>query len=253
MDSYGFIIIRHVNSEKTNMYWNHSIKLLRTYYPHRKIIIIDDNSTQEYVKADFEYKNIEIVQSEFPGRGEILPYYYFIKNNYFDNAIIIHDSVFFHKRINFEILKNMKVIPLWFFYSDTENVENTLRIASVLKNNYPLLQNLKNDTIHMMPKQKWYGCFGIQCYINRNFLIELEKKYSITNMISQITCRMDRCCVERIIGCIFFTENLNISKKKSLFGDIMKYQTWGYSFDAYMEHLKKGTIKKPVIKVWTGR
>jgi hypothetical protein len=253
MNSYGFIIIRHVNSEKTNMYWNHSVKLLRTYYPHRKIIIIDDNSIQKFVKADFEYKNIEIVQSEFPGRGEILPYYYYIKNNYFDNAIIIHDSVFFHKRINFEILKNMKVIPLWFFYSDKENVENTIRIASVLKNNYPLLQNLKNDTITMMPRQKWYGCFGIQCYINRNFLLELEKKYSITNLISQVTCRLDRCSVERIIGCIFFAENINISQKKSLFGDIMKYQTWGYSFDTYMEHFKKGTIKRPIVKVWTGR
>jgi hypothetical protein len=253
MNSYGFIIIRHVNSEKTNMYWNHSVKLLRTYYPNRKIIIIDDNSTQEFVKAEFDYKNIEIVQSEFTGRGEILPYYYFIKNNYFDNAIIIHDSVFFHKRINFEILKNVKVIPLWFFFSDKENIENTIRIASVLKNNYPLLQNLKNETINMMPKQNWYGCFGVQSYINRNFLLEIEQKYSITNMISQVTCRTDRCCLERIMGCIFFMENKNISQKKSLFGDIMKYQTWGYTFDIYMENLKKGTIPKSIVKVWTGR
>ena len=244
---------RHVNSEKTNKYWNHSVKLLRTYYPNRKIIIIDDNSTQEFVKAEFDYKNIEIIQSEFPGRGELLPYYYFIKNNYFDNAIIIHDSVFFHKRINFDLLKNVQVLPLWFFYSDKENVENTLRISNVLKNNYTLIQKLKNDTINMMPKQNWYGCFGIQSYINRDFLLTIENKYNITNMIHPVTCRADRCCLERIMGCIFFTENKTISGKKSLLGDIMKYQNWGYTFDEYMDNLKKGTIKRSVVKIWTGR
>jgi hypothetical protein len=253
MKSYGFIMTRHVNSEKTNRYWNHSVKLLRTYYPYRKIIIIDDNSNQEFVKAEFDYKNIETIQSEFPGRGELLPYYYFIKNNYFDNAIIIHDSVFFHKRINFELLKNIEVLPLWFFYSDKENLENTLRISNILKNNYMLMQQLKNDTINMMPKQSWYGCFGIQSYINRDFLLKIENKYNITNMLSLVNCRADRCCLERIIGCIFFTENKIISEKKSLLGDIMKYQNWGYTFDEYMDNLKKGTIKRNVVKIWTGR
>ena len=63
MDSFGFIITRHVNSETTNKYWNHSVKLLRTLYPKRKIVIIDDNSNQNYVKADFNYNNIQIIQS----------------------------------------------------------------------------------------------------------------------------------------------------------------------------------------------
>ena len=69
MNSFGFIITRHVNSEKTNKYWNHSVKLLRTLYPYRKIVIIDDNSNQEFVKADHDYKNIQLIQSEFPGRA----------------------------------------------------------------------------------------------------------------------------------------------------------------------------------------
>jgi len=104
MNSFGFIIIRHVNSEKTNKYWNHSIKCLRRLYPFIKIIIIDDNSNYNYVKEDFNYKNVETIRSEFKGRGEILPYYYYFKNKYFDNAVIIHDSVFFHKRVDFNKL-----------------------------------------------------------------------------------------------------------------------------------------------------
>ena len=63
--TYGFIITRHVNSEKTNKYWNHNIKLIRTYYPHKKIIVIDDNSNYSFVKPDFNYKNIETIQSEY--------------------------------------------------------------------------------------------------------------------------------------------------------------------------------------------
>ena len=105
----------------------------------------------------------------------------------------------------------------------------------------------------MMPKQNWYGCFGVQSYIKREFLLELETKYGITNMIPQITCRADRCCLERIMGCIFFTENQKISGKKSLFGNIMKYQTWGYTFDEYIANFKNGNIPKNVVKIWTGR
>ena len=41
MDSFGFIITRHVNSENTNKYWNHCVKCLRTFYPEKKIVIIE--------------------------------------------------------------------------------------------------------------------------------------------------------------------------------------------------------------------
>jgi hypothetical protein len=240
---YGFIITRHVNSAKTNNYWNHCVKLLRTLYPYRKIVIIDDNSNYEYVKAEFEYKNIEIIQSEFKGRGELLPYYYFLKHKFFKNAVIIHDSVFFHKRIAFEKLNGMSVLPLWFFYPDKEDVENRKRIMRYLKNYQTLDSKLSNDTIIGLPHDKWFGCFGVQSYISLGFLERIEHKYG----------RIDRCCLERILGCIFFTEYQNIIRQKSLFGDIMKYQTWGYSYDEYMVDLKKGTIKAPVVKVWTGR
>ena len=117
--TFGFIISRHVTSELTNKYWNHCIKQLNTLYPLTQIIIIDDNSNQEFVKEEDQYKNITVIQSEFPGRGELLPYYYFLKNKYFENAVIIHDSVFFHKRIPFELLQNIdkKIVP----YSEIYN------------------------------------------------------------------------------------------------------------------------------------
>ena len=58
MSDYGFIITRHVNSEKTNKYWNHSVKSLQFFYPDKQIIIIDDNSNEEYVKTEINMKNV---------------------------------------------------------------------------------------------------------------------------------------------------------------------------------------------------
>jgi hypothetical protein len=254
MDNYGFIITRHVNSEKTNRYWNQSVKLIRTLYPLKKIVIIDDNSNYQYIKADFDYKNLEIIQSEFPGRGELLPYYYYLKYKFFQNAIIIHDSVFLHSRINFESLNGINVIPLWFFYSDKENFDNTKRISKKLKNNILVENKITNElNVLGLPIDKWFGCFGVQSYINLKFLEHIENKYGITNMISAVTCRKDRSSLERIFGIIFFNEYPKLHKAKALFGDIMKYQTWGYTYDEYMENLKKGTIPRRVVKVWTGR
>jgi hypothetical protein len=254
MDNFGFIITRHVNSEITNKYWNHCIKCIRRFYPFKKIVIIDDNSNHDFLKAEFNYKNIEIIQSEFKGRGELLPYYYYLKQKYFENAIILHDSVFFHKRIHFEKLSNINVIPLWFFYADKENINNTLKIASKLKNSYEIYNNLSlNDTILGLKHLKWYGCYGVQSYINHNFLKYINEKYNIVNLIYYIHCRQDRCCLERIFGAIFFKENQSIQNKKSLLGNIMTYQKWGYSFREYENDIKKGKIPRAIIKVWTGR
>jgi len=237
------------------MYWNHSVKLINTFYPTKKIVIIDDNSNQDLVKAEFNYPNVQIIQSEFHGRGELLPYYYYIKNKFFDNAIIIHDSVFFHKKINFEKLEHFNVMPLWHFDKDKENSDNTVRIARNLRNSYNICDKINFNDIRLlgMTDDKWYGCFGCQTFINHNYLLSLENKYGLTNLISAVLCRKDRCCLERIMGCLFFTDNPKIAYQKSLFGKIQSYLKWGYTFNEYQDSLKKGTILKPVIKVWTGR
>lgn len=254
MDNYGFIITRHVNSEKTNKYWNHSIKCIRKLYPFKKIIIIDDNSKQQYVKADYEYKNVEIIQSEYPGRGELLPYYYFYKKQFFKNAIIIHDSVFFHQRINFERFQGIKVLPLWHFNQDKENMHQILNLSNVLNNRFRIQQKLTlNDQIMGLNFDRWYGCFGVQSYIQLDFLILLANKYNLFNLLRVVKCRPDRCCLERIFGTIFVTEYPSLLKQKSLFGDIFQYQTWGYSYDQYENDIKQKKLPKYIVKIWTGR
>jgi len=251
--TYGFIMIRHVNSEKTNKYWNHAVRSIRRFYPFRKIVIIDDNSNQDYIKADFEYKNIQIVKSEYHGRGELLPYYYFYKDKYFPNAVILHDSVFFHKRIHFEKLKQERIMPLWHF-NYMENRENCLRLTNYLTNSDIIKQKLSSDTKNVFAFKQfenWHGCFGVQSYINHEFLSMIERKYNIFQLLKYVLNRTDRCSLERIMGCIFCLEGPKLHKHHSLLGDIFDYQQWGYSFEEYCTKYKQ--IKKPLVKVWTGR
>lgn len=257
MDNFGFIISRHVNSESTNKYWNQCVRLIRTFYPHKKIIIIDDNSNQQLVKAEHSYKNVEVIQSEYPGRGELLPYYYFYKHHWFHHAVIIHDSIFFHRRIPFEKYMKYRVLPLWHFNADKENFVNSIRIATALKNNLLIKKNLighdTNMSILGMSGPEWYGCFGAQSFISHSFISLLQHKYSIFQMLSHVKCRPDRCCMERIMGILFFMEAPEMVKMKSLFGEIFRYIRWGYTYTNYSEDIKKGVALRPVIKVWTGR
>ena len=257
MNDYGFIITRHVRSEKTNNYWINCVRCIKKFYPNKKIVIIDDNSDKKFLKDLYNFQNsynIKVIESEFPGRGELLPYYYFLKHKFFNNAIIIHDSVFFHRRIHFEKINGVMVLPLWHFPPDKENYTNTLRISDMLQNNHEIQKKISLEEMILSLKHiKWYGCFGVQSFINHDFLKHIEQKYHITNMIKSVTCRNDRCSLERILGIIFFTEYNKLIDIKSVFGCIFTYQRWGYTFEDYQNDIKKNKISRPVIKVWTGR
>ena len=253
--NYGFIITRHVNSALTNRYWNQNVKLIRTFYPYKKIVIIDDNSKQQFVKPDCNYKNIIIIQSEFPGRGEILPYYYYLKYKWFPNAVIIHDSLFVHRRIPFEKLK-VPVLPLWHHEYDKENLNNLLRIASSLHNNQNIIRKINGDGINILGlnKNSFNLCFGAQSYIKLSFLEQLQNKYKISNLVKVIHNRTDRCALERILGALFCEEFPKLLGIKSLFGDIIKqYRSFNYNYEQYNEDLKRKKVINPFVKVWKGR
>ena len=246
--TYGFILTRHVKTIETNKYWNQSVKLLRCFYPNSKIIIIDDNSNQEFVKSEFDYKNIEIIQSEYPGRGELLPYIYYLNNKWFDKAIIIHDSVFFHKTFDFNKY-NKEAMMLWFFYNNDSELSNIIRISKALKNNSKIIKEVKNWN-----KKTWLSCFGGQSLISHNFLVKLNNKYNLTNLVNVINTRSDRCALERIIGILFYIET---KKTDNCFGYINeineKSRLCDYTYSEYIESFYKGNILSPIVKVWTGR
>jgi len=254
--SFGFIITRHVNNNITNCYWNNNVSLLNRYYPNAKIIIIDDNSIPQFVKAFKEYKNVEIIKSQFPKRGELLPFIYYLKHKWFDKAVIIHDSVFIHRYINFNKI-NFPVIPLWHYPYDKENVYNVSRIASVLTNNYNVNRKIHSNSkavLSLRNPDMFDLCFGCQCVITHNFLSLLEEKYAITRLIRVIHNRIDRCALERVMGALFTEECGKLSIYPSLFGNIMSVKkAFVYKYHDYISDLKNKRIRANVIKIWSGR
>ena len=242
---FGFIMTRHVNSEITNKYWNLNAKLLNKFYPKKLIVIIDDNSNNTFLKPLFKLQNILIISSKYPKRGELLPYIYFLTNKWFDRAVIIHDGIFFHRRIPFDKI-NTSVVPLWHFNNKYTliHVPNNLRLANYLKYSKFIKYHLLNNKIYN-------GCFGVQSFISHDFLVHLNNKYKIQNLLYSVNTREDRCSLERIFGLLFFLET---KIKTSILGNIFKQPSaFNYKFENYIDDLKQRKIPSYVIKVFTGR
>jgi len=234
MNSLGFIILRHVNSELTNKYWIYCYESIRKYYPENLILIIDDNSNYECITNENLYKTT-IINSEFPGRGELLPYYYYLHNKLFDTAVILHDSVFINQYIDFNV---DAYTMIWEFNThEWDNVEDETKMINLF-NDTDLLNFHQNKSL-------WTGCFGGMSIINYDFLQSVNNKYDLSKLLDCVLTRYNRCSFERVIACLLQKHNF---KKNVLFGEIYNYCPWGISFHAIEEfrHL-------PIIKIWTGR
>lgn len=241
INKFGFIIIRHVNSESTNEYWIESYNCIRKFY-NNKIIIIDDDSNYDYI-TDINLINCEIIHSEFKRCGEILPYYYLYKYHFFEKTVILHDSTFINNYINFEQYNDVHFI--WHFTHDWDNDDAELDLLSKLENNE------LNDFYHK--KKEWYGCYGVQSVIDYNFLENIVNKYNLFILLEHINNRDRRMNFERIFGLICMYEN-KILSNFSIFGIIHHYIHWGYQYSSYKSDKENGVLKKfDIIKVWSGR
>jgi tetratricopeptide (TPR) repeat protein len=229
----GFIILRYVNSELTNKYWQYCYDCIRRFYPENLILIIDDNSNYNYVTNKELYKTT-VINSEYPQRGEVLPYYYYLKNKLFDTACIIHDSVFINKYIDLTVDK-YKLI--WDFPNKWINT---------LEDEINIIKLFNDDELCNFHKNRiaWRGCFGGMSIITHDFLTHINSKYDLTILLNVILTRHNRCSFERVIGCLLQKEY----KLSVLLGDIITYCKWEIKFD------EKDNYKHlPVIKIWHGR
>jgi hypothetical protein len=234
MDKVGFIMLRHVNNDLTNKYWNHSYRCIREFYPENMIMIIDDNSNLKFVKEEQNLYNVVVINSEFHGRGELLPYYYYLSNKLFDTAIIIHDSVFINKYIDVTDVKDYKI--LWNFEHDWDEPEKEI-----------IMINLFNDnelTSFYENKDLWKGCFGGMSIITHEYLTFVNNKYEISKLLDVVLNRDNRCSFERVIACLLQKHVVN----ESLLGNIHSYCNWGILFED-----KDNYKHLPLLKVWTGR
>jgi len=229
----GFIILRHVNDLRTNNYWNHCYNCIRKYYPEIQILIIDDNSNYDYISEQQSLYKTHIIKSEYPGRGELLPYYYYLHNKLFDTAVIIHDSVFVNKYIDLNVNKYKL---LWEFEHEWDQIEDETNMIKLF-NDSELLEFYKN-------KDLWKGCFGGMSIITYDYLKYMNSKYDISKLLNCVLTRYNRISFERVIGCLLQKNK----KRETLLGHIDYYVKWGITFEE-----KDDYTHLQLIKVWTGR
>lgn len=246
----GFVILRHVNSELTDKYWKESYNCVREFYPDNKIIIIDDNSNYEFV-TEMELKNTEIIQSEYHGRGELLPYIYFLRYRWFEKMVFIHDSVFIKRYIDFDNIVDYKF--LWHF--NKGQYDNNDKIISIIEK----LDNSRKLIKFHNKKLFWQnGCFGVMMVIKYDFLELLNNKYNLELLIKYIKTRDDRCCLERIMALLCQCEKEKYLEDLSFFGYIFEYYhlvTYCKihpSYDYYINNSNDYKLKS-IVKVWSGR
>jgi len=232
MNIIGFIILRHVNNELTNKYWIQCYDCIRYFYPENPIMIIDDNSNYDYITEKSLYKTT-IINSEYKKRGELLPYYYYLKNKLFDTAVILHDSVFINKYIDFSVNK-CKLI--WDFEHHWDLIEDETKMIKLFDDE-KLLAFYEN-------KNLWNGCFGAMSIVTHDYLTQVNNKYDISKLLDCIVSRNNRCSFERVIAALLQIDERN----EPLLGNIHRYCVWGITFDQIHQfnHL-------PLIKVWTER
>jgi hypothetical protein len=232
MPTLGFIILRHVNSPEINKYWITCYNSIRHFYPENKILIIDDSSNPEYLTT-IDLVNTTIINSEFPKRGEVLPYYYYLQNKLFDTAVILHDSVFIQKKIDFEV-DTYKI--LWTFQHHWDQIEDETEMIKLF--NCMELYHFYNN------KNLWKGCFGGMSIITHDYLVKINNKYNISKLLNVVLTRYNRMSFERVIACLLQKDHIT----ESLVGDIHQYCPYGINIkdsDKY-KHL-------PLLKVWSGR
>jgi hypothetical protein len=239
--SFGFILLRHVNSEKTNLYWQHSYDCIRKLYPETPIILLDDNSKPEFL-TEKSLIHTTLVQSEFPGRGEVLPYYYFLKNKWFDTAIILHDSTFMNTPIN-TVVTNYKF--LWEFEQEWDNPDNIRRVLQSLSNSQELLAFYDKHS-------EWKGCFGAMTIITHDYLQTIDSRYSITKLLDLVLNREDRMAFERVIACMLQFHHPRETLLGNIHAYLSTYGSWGYPYETYLQD-KESLKSLPIIKIWSGR
>lgn len=243
LPSLGFIILRHVRCPLTNFYWNHNYFCVRKHHPDAPILIIDDHSLQQFVQNLEELINAEIVASDYPAQtGELLPYLYFHKKKPFRTAVILHDSVFLHAPVSVAGIK--KARSLFHFPGFLKDDPRQGELLTFLSHHQPL--------VDIYDKNKFNGCFGCMSIISIEFLDYVMEKYHLEKLVGQITCRMERCGLERVLGCIFSleSEDDNTSQFGSIHSDHPAHNQ--LSFEVYLQNLEQ-LQQWPLIKVWTGR
>lgn len=243
----GFLFPRHVSQPAHRDIWKECLRSIRTHYKTEPVVIIDDNSTPEFIEPlsqDDEWlmRNVTVVQSEFPRAGEVLPYYYFHKLRPCQKAVIINDSMFVRKPFDPAVIDGVNDVKfLWDFGSISDNPGLQIEMYGKMRDSDRFAQ-LQNSGA-------WTGCFASASIMDIGFIDRLQNNYDFLKVAAFMDSREKRCAFERVLAVACACERGNINDI-SLFGNIYSHpSSFSYSFEAY----KANPFDLPVVKCWNSR
>lgn len=292
--TFGFILTRCMCNEESAVYWIECVYCIRRWYPAPiPIVVIDDGSLPEYlarptapVQPWMEDVRIDTVP-EFPGRGELLPYYYLYHQSWgkcslspptevseggsWDYAITMHDSLFLQAPMPIDPTSVSTLCPLFDFEHTWDQDPETVELLSHI----PDPEHRATLIRTYYAKHTWQGCFGMMSVVRREFLVALQDKYDLFALMPYIRTRGDRCQMERILAVAVraFCEEYRIEegsmKRSNVYGNIHEYtysrnMYWHFSWTDYQQLVaaaasridptsNTGNQAIQVIKVWSGR
>jgi len=241
INDYGFIIVRNVQNKKNNILWKETYNCIRKFYSN-KIIIIDTGSIYSD-EEEFILDNCIIINENNPSKAMISAYKLYYDYRWFSKAIILQDSVFIQKYIDFSSIVDIKFI--WDFEHHSDNLNDELYLLHCLND-----ENLIN---FYYSKHKWYGCFGSMSVIELDFLDKINNKYNFLLLYNCINKWEHWMALERVFSVICTYENSILSIESSIIGDVYKnIFWWGFNIDDY-ENNREYNSNLPIVKVFSTR
>jgi len=232
----GFIILRNVISEDSNKYWIECYSCIRKFYPQHKIVILDCNSKKQYI-IEKEVTNTTIVYSNNSSYS-IAPYLYYLENKSFSQAVILKDTMFFTKYVDFDSDNRF----LWQFEHNWDDKESEIDLIKKLDNWQPLLELYLDKTL-------WKGCFESMSTISHDFLQKIHAKYNLYKISSFINDDRANCCFERVFAVIFIIENGG--HKPAVCGDFHWTTVFSTTYTNYfINKLNKTYWLSPITKIF---
>jgi len=219
-ERFGFIIPVCIKDNDRKTLFLECLKSIRTFYKDNYIILIDDGEW-DLNKID-EIKtinNIHIVKSLYKGGGEFQCCYELIKTDKFDKAIFFKDGMILKKAFN---TNNINLKWLWHFtnhrvhwdiikepVSEFNKINNIVTHTDIIKyhinNTYTSNSEFQKFALNYLKnKEKWVGCCGGMCVIDKKTINLIENKVKFIDNFNKSTSRRERMVNETIFSLLCY-------------------------------------------------
>lgn len=206
-DDLSIFITKHTDTPRQVEIFKLNYYFIKKHYPENNIFIIEDNSRINNIELPQDDK-IKIITNKLEGHGEVLPFYYFINLKPSKYMLYIHDSCILNKKLNVSDCKPMT----YTFYHSADNNKLIYSLLNKCVKDKKLLKKLK--TTH------YYVCPGVMGMYSLKFCEQY--KNILTSLANNIKTRIERECMERIIGMLIVDYN-KTHLPDSYFGDLSKF------------------------------